>query len=359
MIDHQLSPILIPSQDYANEWISTFRSAYPEFKNIARDIFLRLTGHPSWPAMVDTLRPNAPLFDFDNLTLEERLVRAAAIRRVLADEFGMRADVANHVAWTNPPGSTGFWALRTPEFSVRRQGSDQPVPPEEHAALDALNRGRCIETPEGQARLNARPQIGAHLGILKHLGWQFEVLSAPPVQMSHLGSTDQFYVEPVAFIADVDLGKVPVFVAGFTAHPGSAHDQVLVHYLSGALNAAELLCGPGAPALVLYATSTSRKHKDRFLTCFGAIVYDDVVKDLLLNHNCRTLSDVFVHLVATPLDSPQIADYADDHLSLQRMFERARQQHLISAAAPSKLYRIKGASGWSEMRLMQEDLTAR
>ena len=354
LIDLQLKPIQIPSQTYANEWIELFRTGIPEFKDVARDVFVQLCGHPSWSSLLDAARPNAPLFDFDQLPVEDRLSRAASMRKMLSDQFGMRADVANHLVWTNPPGSNALWTLYPVEFTAKRQLPTQPVELEVHAALDRLNRGRCLETPEGQARLIAPVPSAPHLALLRHLRWEVEALPTPMLQITHLQSVAQFYAEPAAFVVDKDLGRVPVFIAGFTATPGAAHDTVMLHYLSSALATAELLAGPGAPALVFYERSTSRKHKGNHLTCFGAVVYDDKIKDLLLNQKCQSLSDVFVNLVATSMDSPQIADFADDQLALQCMFERARQKHQHPEGAQTKLYRIEGASGWSEMVLRTE-----
>lgn len=345
-------PIQIPSQAYADEWIQIFKTAYPQLKDVARDIFVRLAGYPTWVSMIEHANHAATLFDFDDLPATQRVARAATARRILSDEFGMRPDVANHVVWTNPVGNLGFWPLRAPEFAVAREERSKD---KEHAALDQLNRSRCLDTPEGQKRLNTKPHIGAHLGLIQHLGWDFELLSSAPAPLATLGDDEEFYAEPSAFVIDRDLGRVPLFVAGFTATPDAAHDQVQRHYLSGALNCAELLAGPGAPALVLYERSVSCRHAGHYLTCFGAIAYDQSFKDLLLNDKCTAISDVFVNLVATPMHSPAIVEYADNQLLLQRMFERARQAHSIPPGLTSTLARVEGASGWSEMKLMADD----
>ncbi len=350
-------PIQIPSQGYADEWIQIFKAAYPTMKDVARDIFVRLAGYPSWACMLEHANRNTDLIDFDALPAEERVAHAAAARRVLSDEFGLRPDVANHVAWTNPLGNLGFWPLRAPEFSVLRADRADRVSDDEHAALDQLNRSRCLDTREGQERLNAKPEIGAHLGLLEHLGWNVDILNSTPAQLAKFGSIDQFYAEPCALVVDRELGQVPLFVAGFTATPDAAHDQVQLHYLTAALNSAEILAGPGAPALILYERSVSCRHAGHYLTCFGAIAYDHSFKDLLLNARCTSISDVFVNLVATPMDSPAILDYADNQLLLQRMFERARQKHALPAGAAGTLARIEGASGWSEMTLFADTLT--
>ncbi|EPJ5561313.1 hypothetical protein L4P27_006059 [Pseudomonas aeruginosa] len=355
MIDAQLQPIQIPNQTYANEWIDLFRKGIPEFKDVARDTFVRLCGHRSWTELLEAARPNAPLFDFDQLPVDQRLSMAASMRTILSDEFGLRADIANHLVWTNPPGSNSLWQIYPAEFNPRRQQPDEPVEANVHAALDHLNRSRCLETTEGQARLNATAPSAPHLALLRFLQWEIESLPSTMTQIAQLQSVDQFYAEPAAFVVDKDLGRVPVFVAGFTATPGAAHDSVMLHYLSSALATAELLAGAGAPALVLYERSTSRRHKGHHLTCFGAVVYDDTVKDLLLNQSCQRLSDVFVNLVATSIDSPQIADFADNQLALQCMFERARQKHLFPDGTNAKLYRVEGASGWSEMVLRADN----
>lgn len=354
MIDPKLTPIKIPSQTYANEWIDLFRKGIPEFKDLARDIFVQLCGHRSWASLLEAARPNAPLFDFDQLPVDERLRLAASMRVILSDQFGIRADVANHLVWTNPPGSSSLWSVYPAEFSARRQQPDEPVEASVHTALDQLNRSRCLETTEGRTRLMATTPSAPHLALLRFLQWEIEPLPTPPMQIEHLQSVDQFYAEPAAFVVDKDLGRVPVFIAGFTATPGATHDSVMLHYLSSALATAELLAGAGAPALVLYASSTSRRHKGNHLTCFGAVVYDDTVKDLLLNQNCNRLSDVFVNLVATPIESPQIAHFADNQLALQCMFERVRQKELFTDDTKTKLYRIEGPSGWSEMVLRPE-----
>ncbi len=355
LIDPKLPPIQIPSLSYANEWIEIFRKGVPEFKDVAREIFVQLCGHSSWTSLLDTARPNASLFDFDQMAVDERLNLAASMRLILSDQFGIRADIANHLVWTNPPGSSSLWSVYPPEFSARRQQPDEPVEASVHKALDHLNRSRCLETEEGQTRLFANAPSAPHLALLRFLQWDIEPLLTPSLQISHLQSMDQFYAEPAAFVVDKDLGRVPVFIAGFTATPGTAHDSVMLHYLSSALATAELLAGTGAPALVLYASSTSRRHRGSHLTCFGAVAYDDTVKDLLLNQNCNRLSDVFVNLVATSIDSPQIADFADNQLALQCMFERARQKHLFTDEANTRLHRLEGASGWSEMVLRADN----
>jgi len=172
LIDPQLTPIKIPSQTYANEWIDLFRKGIPEFKDLARDIFVQLCGHRSWASLLEAARPNAPLFDFDQLPVDERLRRAASMRVILSDQFGIRADVANHLVWTNPPGSSSLWSVYPAEFSARRQQPDEPVEASVHTALDQLNRSRCLETTEGRTRLMATTPSAPHLALLRFLQWE-------------------------------------------------------------------------------------------------------------------------------------------------------------------------------------------
>ena len=351
MSERKSPAVAIPNEMYAFEWVNMFKSAYPELKDQAREIFLRLIGQPSWQAMNLAFDPAEPLVDFDALSVEDRMAKSSRMRELLVNSFGMRADVANHVSWMNPPGSIAIWELYSPEFSVIQEPNAHSDNSSEFAFLDALNRERCLGTPEADEILNWIPDAGAHLGLLKHLQWQFEPLTEPASLISSLGNSNDQYLEPLGFVLDAELGKVPVFVTRCRIFPGWANDQVYSHILSLALATAELLTGVGSPALVLHNESTSRQHENHFYTCFGSLIHNDSHMALLLNEGSNSLSDVLVHLTATDFNTPGIERMADTDLRLQKMFERARQKHLLAHGDSGKLFRTEGPGGWSGLTL--------
>lgn len=351
MSERKSPAVAIPNEMYAFEWVNMFKSTYPELKDQAREIFLRLIGQPSWQAMSLAFAPGEPLVEFDELPVEDRLNRSSRMRELLVNSFGMRADVANHVSWMNPPGFSAIWELYSPEFSVVQDPNVHADHSSEFLSLDALNRARCLGTSEADEIIHWIPDAGAHLGLLKHLQWQFEALVEPTAQISSLDNSRDEYLEPIGFVLDADLGKVPVFVTRCRVIPGWANDQVYSHILKLALATAELLAGVGSPALVLHNESTSRLHDDHYYTCFGSIIHNDCHMALLLNQGCSSLSDVLVNLTATDFNTPGIERMADTDLRLQKMFERARQKHLLENGDIGKLFRSEGPGGWSGLTL--------
>lgn len=350
-VKQQENAVLVPSPIYALEWVARFKGAFPELKDRSREVYLTLTGHTDWPAMEKSCNPNATLFDFETLSPEDRRELSCRIRKTLVEVFMMRPTVANHVAWINPPGSQHIWPLHSHESSVLlADGLPQDLE-RIYAELDDLNMGFCTGTEQGQRRLNHRPEIGAHLGLCKQLGWELEILGPTEQQLTELGGAGRFVAEPVAFVMDAELGRVPIFVAGFSSTPGQAHDEVLVEYLAAALSTAELINGVSAPGIVFFESSVCRKMDGHFYTCFGSMVINDTWKDLFLNEACHSVSDVLVRLVTTGVQDKDMIEVADNGLRLQKMFEKARQKHLLSAGSTGTLFGTERASGWCTLEL--------
>lgn len=352
MTEDYFPAVLLPDELYALRWVEVFRTAYPELKDQAREIFLRLAGYATWKSMVEASSLDAPVVIFDDLPPEVRLARCFRVRELLVKNYGMRMDVANHISWTNAPGNDSIWDIFSPEYSVFQKDVSAAYLPEVMDKLDEQNLARCKGTPEGLARLNNKPPIGAHLGLLNRLAWDFVPIAEASSQVSHLNGPKQEYAEPIGFVIDHDLGRVPIFVTSCCPAPGVANDQIYNHYLETALATTELLNGIGAPALVLHEWSTSRNHEGKFFTCFGALVYNDTFRDLFLTESTTSLSDLFVQLVSTDFGSPGFEQFADNNLRLQKMFERARQKACLPEGDSGTFFRTGGASGWSELTLI-------
>jgi hypothetical protein len=333
------------------EWIANFKGAYPQLKDRSREIYLTLTGHADWPAMEMSCDPNATLFDFETLSPEDRRQISSRMRKILVEVFRMRPTVANHIAWINPPGSRHIWPLHTLESSVLLTDGTNLDYERVYAELDDLNMGFCTGTEQGQRRLNQRPGIGAHLGLCKQLGWELEILGPTDQQITEMGGEGRFVAEPFAFVKDAELGRVPIFVAGFTSTPGQAHDEVLVEYLAAALNTAELINGASAPGIVFFESSVSRKIDDHYYTSFGSMVINDTWKDLFLNEACHSVSDVLVRLMTTGVQDMAMIDVADNGLRLQKMFEKARQKHQLPVGSTGTFFGTERPSGWCTLEL--------
>lgn len=338
--------IIVPHPDYALDWVDSFKSAIPELRDRAREVYLTITGHIDWPSMEASCTKRAHLFDFEKLSPEERRLKCFRMRKTLVEVFKVRPTVANHLSWVNPPGSQYIWGFHTLQSSALLADGLPSDLDQIYADLDDLNMGYCISTVQGQRRLHHRPEIGAHLGLCMHLGWDLVVLGDSEQQLTELGAPGQFIAEPVAFVNDPELGRVPVFVAGFSSSPGHAHDEVLAEYLSAALSTAELLNGPGAPGIVFYERSVCRKKDEHFYTYFGSLVINNDWKDLFLNEKCSSVSDVLVNLMTTSFQQSDIVAFADDGLRLQKMFEKARQKHLLPVGVAGTLIGTELPSGW-------------
>jgi hypothetical protein len=343
--------VIVPHSDYALDWVESFKTAVPELRDRAREVYLTITGHSDWRSMEKSCSKRARLFDFDKLTPEERRLKCFRMRKILVEVFNIRPSVANHLSWVNPPGSQCIWGFHTLESSAMLADGLPPDLDQIYVDLDELNMGYCIDTEQGQRRLRRRPEIGAHLGLCNRLGWDLDLLGDVDEQLKELGAPGQFIAEPVAFAIDPDLGRVPVFVAGFTSTPGHAHDEVLVEYLTAALSTAELLNGPGSPGIVFYESSVCRKKDGHFYTCFGSLVINNDWKDLFLNETCTSVSDVLVNLITTSFQKSEIQAFADTGLRLQKMFERARQKHLLPLGDVGTLLGMESPSGWCSLEL--------
>lgn len=351
MIDQlQENSVVVPHPHYALDWVACFQNGFPELKDRAREIYLTLTGHPDWEMMVKSCCPSSEILNFEALPIELRLQKSSRMRKLLVETFNMRPSVANHVAWLIPPGFY-LWELHTLESSALLQDGQPPNLEQIYAELDALNMGFCTSTEQGQARLHRRPEIGAHIGLCKLLGWDLELAGDVDQQLTVFKDHDLFVAEPVGFVKDPDLGRVPVFVAGFSSTPGHAHDQVLVEYLAAALATAELLGGNGAPGIVFYENSVCRKKDGDYYSCFGSVVINSDWKDLFLNKSCTSVGDLLVNLMTTSFQESNIAVFADRNLYLQQMFEIARQKHLLPPCTSGTIFGIEGPSGWSNLEL--------
>ncbi|MGE8063981.1 hypothetical protein [Pseudomonas sp. NPDC089569] len=346
----QENVVVVPDPEYALAWVACFKNGFPELKDRAREIYLTLTGHVDWEAMEKSCSPSAEILDFESLSPEMRYRKSSRMRKLLVECFNMRPSVANHVAWLNPPGCY-IWELHALESSALLQGGTPPNLEQIYADLDTLNMGYCASTEQGQARLHRRPEIGAHLGLCKYLGWDLEILGDVDQQLTELKNHRQFVAEPKGFVKDPDLGRVPVFVAGFSSTPGHAHDEVLVEYLAAALATAELLGGDGAPGIVFYETSVCRKKDGDFYSCFGSVVINNDWKDLFLNESCNSVGDLLVNLVTSKFQDSNIVTLADQDLYLQQMFEKARQKHLLPPGTSGTIFGIEGPSGWANLEL--------
>ncbi|MDF9778789.1 hypothetical protein [Pseudomonas baetica] len=346
----QENVVVVPAPEYALDWVACFKNGLPELKDRAREIYLTLTGHADWDAMVNSCSPSAEIVDFETLTPEMRCQKSSRMRKLLVECFNIRPTVANHVAWLIPPGCY-LWELHTLESSALLQDGVPPNLEQIYAELDAINMGYCASTEQGQSRLNRRPEIGAHLGLCKFLGWDLEVVGDVDQQLTVFKNHGLFVAEPIGFVKDPDLGRVPVFVAGFSSTPGHAHDQVLVEYLAAALATAELLGGDGAPGIVFYDTSACRKKDGDYYSCFGSVVINSDWKDLFLNESCNSVGDLLVNLMTTKFQESSMAMFADRDLYLQQMFEKARQKHLLPPGTSGTIFGIEGPSGWSNLEL--------
>lgn len=355
MTEDYFPAVLLPDESYALRWVEVFRTAYPELKDRAREIFLSLAGYATWKSMVEACSLDVPTVIFDNLSAEVKLARCSRMRELLVKNYGMRLDVANHISWTNAPGNDSIWDVFGPEYSALETDVSAVYRPTSLGKLDEQNLGRCKGTPQGLARLNNKPPIGAHLGLLNRLTWNFVPIANAPSQVSQLNGSEQEYAEPIGFVIDHDLGRVPIFVTSCCPAPGVANDQVYNQYLESALVTTELLNGIGAPALVLHEWSTSRNHEGKFFSCFGSLVYNDTFRDLFLTESSTSLSEVFVQLVSTHFGTPGFDQFADNDLRLQKMFERARQKACLPEGDSGMLFRTGGANGWSELTLVSTE----